>query len=554
MNQRIVLSLIGLLLVLLVALSQQASVTLTQGIYIGNQTSDGQLNYWYGIPYAQQPIGSLRWKPPQPLSASTNVNIANYKVVCPQNLNLGIQQSEACLYLNVYSPVNANNLPVFIWIHGGAFTIGSSLQFDPSDWMSIASNNSLPIVMVTINYRLGLLGFLADTELFNENSGENGKKTTGNYGLLDQIHAIKWVKENIAKFGGNPNLITVGGQSAGGFTTRALLTSPLVVESQLFQRAMVSSGSIWFSSDLFSMEKAINSTGNYVRSNQSCTTVQCLRDVSVSTLLLLTSNIVPKNILTNAANPIVDGYVLTDTPDNNFAKGYFLKVPLIIGTVSNETTYFTCPLFNYYASVSQVENFLTAQYGSSIFSKIVQFYGPVPSTQSIQYLNNVFNDAAFRCSSRRDSVQYANRGIPSYLYNFNRNLISNQCLGVYHGLDLVFLFPAFSPYGLFGVDKILSKQMILYWTNFIVSGNPNYNNSPSQWNSYSTLKDNELSIDLTSQQVTITSIDVCTQFWDKLAVTYSPSISNSSFVNGATRIIPYRFIVLLVAIVMIVIP
>ncbi|CAF1418779.1 unnamed protein product [Adineta steineri] len=192
-----------------------------QGVYIGRQiTINGtNVNYWYGIPYAQQPISDLRWKPPQVLAISNDTKEAYSSNACIQQYDFGFPRIESCLILNVYAPENANNLPVYVWIHGGGFNAGASMQYNATPFVSTSIINSVPVVVVTINYRLGLLGFLADQGLYDERSGINNRSTTGNYGILDQIMALDWIKKNIADFGGNPEQSTVGGESAGGIVT-----------------------------------------------------------------------------------------------------------------------------------------------------------------------------------------------------------------------------------------------------------------------------------------------------------------------------------------------
>lgn len=199
-----------------------------QGIYIGRQTTTNgtNVNYWFGIPYAQQPIDNLRWMPPQVLPSSNDTKNAYIVNACSQPFDFGFPRTEACLTLNIYSPENAINLPVFVWIHGGSFIHGAGAQYDAIPFVSTSVINSVPVVVVTINYRLGLFGFLADQEPYDERSGANNRSTTGNYGVLDQMMALEWIKKNIAGFGGNSEQITVGGESAGGASITILVTSP----------------------------------------------------------------------------------------------------------------------------------------------------------------------------------------------------------------------------------------------------------------------------------------------------------------------------------------
>ena len=283
-----------------------------QGVYMGRQTiMNGMgVNYWYGISYAQQPIGNLRWMPPQVLPTSNGINVAYTPNMCPQESSADLPVTEACLTLNVYAQENATDLPVYVWIHGGSFTAGAGIIYNATSFVSTSINYSVPVVVVTINYRLGLLGFLADQTLYDEKSGMNNRSTTGNYGMLDQMMALDWIKKNIHGFGGNPEEITIGGESAGGISITILLTSPLIVDGT-FQRAIIASGNIWpnFAGPL---QYAINSTGNVLRAAVNCTTVECLRNLTVDQILTVQKTIASKSLFGVTAYPVIDGYVLND--------------------------------------------------------------------------------------------------------------------------------------------------------------------------------------------------------------------------------------------------
>ena len=267
-------------LVLLLLISSVNTITISnnvpsmaqteQGIYIGRQTTvnGANINYWYGIPYAQQPIHHLRWMPPQALPASNDTTNAYIPNACPQSNSNGILVTESCLTLNIHAPENASNLPVYVWIHGGGLLLGSGALYNANSFIATSAIYSIPIVVVTINYRLGLLGFLADDALYKERSGDNGTSTTGNYGILDQLMALDWIKRNIRNFGGDPEQITVGGESAGGISVTLFLTSPLVANNT-FRRAIVQSGHIWPNA-VRSLQQAINSTGNVLRATVNC--------------------------------------------------------------------------------------------------------------------------------------------------------------------------------------------------------------------------------------------------------------------------------------------
>jgi carboxylesterase type B len=338
---------------MIIASNSSPRAQTNQGVYIGQQTTvnGSNVNYWYGIPYAQQPIGNLRWMPPQSLPTSNGTQFAYTSNACPQGSSFEPPFTEACLTLNVHAPENATNLPVYVWIHGGGFTGGAGIHYNTTPLVGTSISHSVPIVAVTINYRLGLLGFLADQALYDEKSGMNNRSTTGNYGILDQMMALDWIKKNIHGFGGNPEEITIGGESAGGISVSILLTSPLVMNGT-FQRTIIESGGLW-PNFVSTFEDAINNTGNILRIVMKCTTVQCLRNLTVKQILSVQGIIASKSIFGVAATPVIDDYVLNDIMENNYARGNFKKVPVLIGSTTNETNLFTCAHFHDSATIAR---------------------------------------------------------------------------------------------------------------------------------------------------------------------------------------------------------
>ena len=501
-----------------------------QGVYLGKQTTMNgvNVNFWYGIPYAQQPVGTLRWRPPLPLPKSKGTNNAYIPNACPQSFNFGIPITESCLTLNVYAPENAHHLPVYVWIHGGSFTLGAGIQYDAIPFVSTSIINSIPIIIVTVNYRIGLLGFLADQALYEERSGMKNKPTTGNYGILDQMMALDWIKKNINGFGGNPEQITVGGESAGGISVAILLTSPLVTQNS-FQRAIMQSGNSWPNA-VNNLEDAINRTGNILRKLAPCTTVQCLRTLTVDAILMVQNIIVSQNIFGAAALPVIDGYVLNDTMDNNYAKGRFKKVPILVGSNTNESSLFTCPLFNQTASVIQVQAFFNLRYNPIIANKISTIYGSISTySNPLAYLNTVFSDSSYHCGARRIASQFSRYGIPSYLYNYNYLIpITPPCLGVHHAAELVMFFPSLLPYfypnyNLNALEQQFAANIRLYWASFIRTGNPNFVGNPGKWDAYLTSCDADFVLDLNLRMRNGYYQPTCSRLWDLYAVTNTTS-------------------------------
>ena len=496
-----------------------------QGVYIGRQkkVAESNLNYWYGIPFAQQPINNLRWMPPQALAISNGTSYAVIPRACPQKNSISVLFTEACLTLNVYAPANARNLPVYVWIHGGSFTSGAGVEYDAAQFVSTSTEHSAPLVVVTINYRLGLLGFLADEALYDERSGINKTSTTGNYGILDQMMALDWIKKNIDGFGGNPSQITVGGESAGGISVTILLTSPLVTNGT-FQRAIVESGGIW-PDDASTLEKAINSSGRVLRAMTNCTTTQCLRSITVDEILTVQSTIASQNIFGASASPVIDGYVLNDIMENSFARGNFQKVPILIGSNTNETSLFVCPVFNGTASIAQAQAFLNTLFNATIVNEMPAVYGSISTYNNpLAYVNTVFSDSWLHCGSRRIASKFFGYGLSSYLYTYNHRIPpALSCLGVAHAAELPMLFPSLLPF-IFPLHKFteleqqLSTNMTLYWANFIRTANPNYSESLTEWNAYNTSSDGDFVLDINSRMRNYYYNFTCSRFWDQYAV------------------------------------
>src|SRR5690242_12339515 len=279
-----------------------------------------------GLPYAAPPTGSLRWRPPQPPAHWPGVRDAtSFAPSCPQNpaANPFLPRgpvSEDCLYLNVYTPTLRHDAshPVLVWIHGGGLTQDAGPNYDPA---KLAADG---IVAVTINYRLGALGFLAHPALASRPGGP-----AGNYGLMDQQTALRWVQANIARFGGNQHDVTLAGESAGGLSVLAHLVSR--GSRGLFQRAIIQSGSFALSQQPLADAEA---SGEDFAAKAGCPdqTAQCLRHLPVSALLAAQNRVYIPGV--------VDGQVLTEPIGTALAAGRFARVPILNGTNHDEERIF----------------------------------------------------------------------------------------------------------------------------------------------------------------------------------------------------------------------
>jgi para-nitrobenzyl esterase len=306
--------------------SHRVQATTASGVVEGAVSADGQVHYFLGIPYARPPVGPLRWKPPQPPLPWYNVRPA--LSFAPRAMQGHIYDdmvfrdkgpSEDCLYLNVWAPANPSTakLPVMVWIHGGGYIAGGTSE-PRQDGTNLCK---LGVIVVSMNYRMGVFGFFALPELIKESP----QKAAGNYGLLDQVAALQWVKQNIAAFGGDPDNVTIFGESAGSYSVCALMASPL--SQGLFNRAIGESGALF---------SKIHPTLTTVELERKClkfgitnfgtATVSRLRDLPAERLLRAATNATQDYF-----RPNIDGYFLPASADDIFAAGRQSHVPLLAG-------------------------------------------------------------------------------------------------------------------------------------------------------------------------------------------------------------------------------
>jgi len=403
------------------------------------------------------------------------------------------KQSEDCLYLNVYSSNlhGKEEQPVMVWIHGGNYVDGGST--DPS---STPSNVFLQkgVVVVTISYRLGIFGFFAHPGLVEESA----EKICGNYGLLDQIKALEWVKQNIHKFGGDPDNVTIFGSSAGGDSVAHLMSSPKA--EGLFQKAIIQSpGSSCPMLHLFdrflSYPSAVEVGLEFaekvgVREEQD--QIEELRQIPAEQLLLA----VHKNKFNDFFLPAVDGNVFPKSTFETFADGDQAKVPVIIGSTLDEGTimypYFQAPMLEYLKSPHLFENnsYLINNFPYDL-NNLEQLYPGLMDNQMVA-LTNFFGDHNIRSGAYFYSCCAERSGVPTYLYTFNRlPPYHTQSVGAFHSSEKFFIFGkapfALFPFGFNHEELCLSNCMIDYWTQFAKTGNPNIKGAP-KWEHFSVKK------------------------------------------------------------------
>jgi para-nitrobenzyl esterase len=433
-----------------------------------------------GIPYAAPPVGDLRWRPPQEPASWTGVlDATQFANHCPQNPSpYGIASlTEDCLYLNVFTPPKTNEgrphlLPVMVWIHGGGLLLGESDGYDPS--RLVAED----VVVVTINYRLGALGVLAHPAL----SAESSYGGSGNYGLMDQQAALRWVQRNIRAFGGDPGNITIFGESAGGYSVHAQLASPQA--TGLFHKAIVESGAYSLNQSSLATAQA---QGIAFATAVGCADAACLRALSVAAILQAG----PKS--TVFAN--LDGFVLTQSMLSALTSGQFNQVPTIVGSNHDEWRLF----------VAQTEKatgtpLTTAGYPGAIAALglpvglVTSAYPLVAYGSPSEALGAVGTDVVFACNAAK-SARLLSQHVPTFQYEFADAHAAMLYFpppisfptGAYHASELGYLFvlaqtpvpfPGFTP-----AQQQLSDTMVSYWTQFAKTGDPNGAGVPA-WPQY----------------------------------------------------------------------
>jgi para-nitrobenzyl esterase len=429
----------------------------------------GAMAEYLGIPYADPPVGALRWQPPQPAASWRGIREAtSFAPHCPQPSSpFGVAStSEDCLYLNVFAPAGARgrSLPVMVWIHGGSLLVGESDDYNPAP---LVRNG---VIVVTINYRIGALGFLADAALAGATGGPSG-----DYGLMDQQAALRWVQRNIRSFGGDPRNVTLFGESAGGGSTLAQLVSPGA--RGLFQRAIVESGTYQLTQQSLA---SAESAGAAFAAKVGCAsdTAACLRSLPVSTIL--------DNEDLSGYNPNIDDVVLPQSIGTALASGQFSHVPVIIGTNHDEYRLFVglaeaegappVTAANYVAGIS-------AALGvpASAATVIAGEYPLSGYSSPAVALGAVGTDAIFACHAviaEDDLSKY----VPTYAYEFNDENAPDRVLpsfgfpyGAAHGFEIQYLFDlSNTPYpgALSAPQQQLSRAMTRDWTNLAKTGIP----------------------------------------------------------------------------------
>jgi para-nitrobenzyl esterase len=458
------------------AVALTAQVRVASGLVLGTNSPDGKVEIFRGIPYAAPPVGELRWKEPQPAAKWDGVKKATeFGPRCMQGriyedmVFRDAGPSEDCLYLNVWAPkVNGDaKLPVMVWVYGGGFQAGATSE-PRQEGERLAHKG---VVVVSMNYRLGIFGFFSHPQL----TAESSHHASGNYGLLDQAAALKWVHENIAAFGGDPNNVTIFGESAGSFAVSALIASPV---SKEYVHAAIGESGAFFGKTLGAKRLAESEKRDAVFAEQlGMRSLKELRAVDAERLL--NAALKSKGEYRFSAN--IDGYFMPASAPEIYAKGQQAHIPLLAGWNHDEGNY--RGFFgdqqptpeNYAAKIRQ-------KFGAEASEALKLF--PGDTEEHVKQSAGVLATADFIAYGTWAWME-AHRSTgesPVYRYRFDQALPPTSAAGpdeagfAYHSEEIEFVFGMLdSKKGITWrpEDYKLSEQMGTYWTNFAKTGDPN---------------------------------------------------------------------------------
>ena len=476
------------------AYADSLTIKTEQGKVHGKTINDGKVKAWLGLPYAAPPVGDLRWKAPQPADKwSGERDATKYGAHCAQNHvfdDMVFQDDgpkEDCLFLNVYAPDTADKkskLPVMFWIHGGGFSGGGSNEpRHNGDFLPLKG-----VVLVTINYRLGVFGFLATSDLEKEQGG-----SAGNYGMMDMISALQWVKSNIKEFGGDPDNVTIFGESAGSFAVSSLMAAQPA--RGLFHKAIGESGGAVGAG-------ALSYEPLSVRAPKDDKWAAGLNVTSLAELRALPTDKILGSIKQGVSfPPNIDGKVLTEAVGETYAAGKQAHVPLLAGWNADEGSFFAMRGM----TLDQYKAMATSVFKDKA-GEFMKMYPATTDAEALRAAIDYGSDSFIALSTWRWLEAHRKTGeSPVYRYHFELAATPSKFhpgTFAFHSDDIEYVFGTLDTRPGWAVrpeDRTLSDQMMTYWTNFAKAGDPNGAGVPA-WPKY-----NDAGYPLIHLNTTITS-------------------------------------------------
>lgn len=486
--------------------SASGLVTTSMGDIQGIEGDDGVWQF-LGIPFAQPPVGDLRWQPPaEPGCFEQQPFVANaLGPECPQLQEGEVVGDEDCLQLNVWTPADYrpdSKLPVLFFIHGGANVLGSASMGTGGRPLADGTvfANQEDVVVVSIQYRLGPFGFLSLPEL----TAESNNDSSGNYAYLDMIAALNWVQENIEGFGGDPERVMVFGQSAGAINVCTLLASPLA--HGLFSSALMQSGGCVASPIAQSQAQHDTGVAVFDECHDAADRLACLRSLSVDRIIATIPGSIDSALgeagedgAGMAYGAVIDEYLLPDSPLALIARGEHNDVPFVLGSTADEMASDNIFTFNV-ETVEEYEAFIAtyfAEEGEEIVAAILELYPAQDYETPQEALIQVFTDRSFTSSARLIARAAASASTsPVYRYVFSKNTGTPMgMLPARHGIDLLYVFNTLSRIPLIGSDPsdaIIADAMMASWAAFARGGDPKVSQSGVSWEPYDVQRDNYL--------------------------------------------------------------
>ncbi len=451
-------------------------VQIQNGILKGSLSEKNYVSF-LGVPFAAPPVGDLRWAPPAPVKDWDGVyNATEFKADCMQvipkpgswNYREGAKYSEDCLYLNVFAPTDAihsdKKLPVMFWVFGGGFLAGGIS--DPA-YRQPSAYTDRDVIIVAANYRLGSFGYLAHPDF----SAKSLSGTSGNYGSMDHIAALEWVRDNIEAFGGDPENVTVFGESSGGIASNVLFSTPSA--EPLWSKSIIQSGPAWGLTPYMKTLDEAESWGKDFLAKRGATTLEEARALPADAINGLDADENAVNAF--AFQPIADGVLTHETSGDTFLLGKQPAKPMIIGWTREEAAYF----YGFEQTEETMRGWFEREFGDRAEDLISAYYK---------------NDGDFRGAMVRAGTAgiaqgsliqaklHSQKTDQVYVYRFDQTLpgARNEALGVPHGTDVGFTFGHFpSPTAWRESDYALSETLIDYWTSFARTGTPSSESGPN---------------------------------------------------------------------------